>query len=57
MSVQALSSDVLPEIGTFDLQAGVKVDVLAYGGSEPLASIVSNSNIHIYTIPDPYAWP
>ena len=55
--MQALSSDVLPQLATFALQAGVKVDVLAYGGSEPLASILSNSNIHIYTIPDPYARP
>ena len=58
MSTNALGVSTLAPLASLRcgcLQAGLSVDVLAYGGSEPLAAILENRRITLYAVPDPCA--
>ena len=54
LNLYSLSTFIFSDMVIF-LQAGLSVDVLAYGGSEPLAAILENRSITLYAVPDPCA--
>ena len=51
MWVEVMSGDI--KTYCICVQAGLKVNVIAYGGSKANASITADQNIHIHTIPEP----